>query len=512
MKPVNLYLFTRPSFEITDDFSTYEQHFSDREKRLRYNDREYKSLKRLVNLLGRQNLDLKKLDGFYYSFSIPQIAKEFDLLKISDSYILNIELKSEEVDEDRIKNQLVQNRHYLSSQGKSIIQFAYISGEINKADKFYTLTNENELKLSSLIELKNAVEMFSTFFDGKIEDLFRAKDFLVSPLDTPDKFLSGQYFLTDQQEEFKRSIINGINSKDADEPYFCQITGKPGTGKTLLLYDIAKELSKKYSTCIIHCGQVSEKHRQIEGKIKNLELNTVKDFCQFENLTHEFDVCILDEVQRIYPNQLNNIIEKTKAKKKICIFGYDKGQMLSKAEIARDSPKVIESISNIKRFNLTDKIRTNPEISDFIRILLDNKEKGDRTKTKKFPNVSVLYAGDFGEASVLLKVLGQQNYQYISFTPSSYIKNGLIYFLPESNANTHMVIGHEFDNVVMVLTYDFKYNDDRRLIAKEHPNPDYLFPKLFYQGITRTREKLAIIVVQNRKLFEQITNIFDMEK
>ena len=128
MRPVNLYLFTRPSFETTDDFSTYEQHFSDREKRLHYNDREYKSLKRLVNLLTKYNLDFSKLDGFYYSFSIPQIAKEFDLLKISDSHILNIELKSEEVDEDRIKNQLIQNRHYLSSQGKSIIQFAYVSG------------------------------------------------------------------------------------------------------------------------------------------------------------------------------------------------------------------------------------------------------------------------------------------------------------------------------------------------------------------------------------------------
>lgn len=512
MRPVNLYLFTRPSFETTDDFSTYEQHFSEREQGQRYNDREYKSLKRLVNLLRRQKLDLTKFDGFYYSFTIPQIAKEFDLLKISDSHILNIELKSGELDEDRIKNQLIQNRHYLSSQGKSIIQFAYISGEINRADRFYTLTNENELKLSSLIELKNAIEMFSAFFDGKIEDLFRTKDFLVSPLDTPDKFLSGQYFLTDQQEEFKRSIIEGIESKNAEEPYFCKITGKPGTGKTLLLYDIAKELSKKYLTCIIHCGQVSVKHGQIEGKIENLELASVKDFCQFEDFNPDFDAYILDEVQRIYPNQLNSIIEKVKTRKKICIFGYDKEQMLSKTEIDCDSPQVIENISNIKSYNLSGKIRTNLEISDFIRILIDNKEKGARTKTKRFPNVSVIYANDFAEADDLICMLKEQNFQYISFTPSSTNKDGLMYFLPESNTNTHAVIGHEFDNVLMVLTYDFKYNENKCLIAREHPNPNYLFPKLFYQGITRAREKLAIIVVQNRKLFEQITNIFDMEK
>ena len=512
MRPINLYLFTRPSFDDSSVFPAYEQHFSDREKPLQYNKREYATLKRFVNLLVDQNLDLSKLDGFYYSFSIPQIAKEFDLLKISDTHIVNIELKSGQVPEEKNKKQLIQNRHYLSSQGKSILQFAFVSGGQSKDYSYYKLTDEKELELSSLVEIKNALELFSKYYDGQIEELFHAKDFLVSPLDTPDRFLNDQYFLTDQQEEFKRNIIRGIEQKSSQKPYYCQIIGKPGTGKTLLLYDIGKELSKKYRTCIIHCAQVSQNHEKLDGKISNLSIIPIRNFKASELFCPDFDVCILDEAQRIYAEQLETIIKKVDKEKKICILGYDKGQMLSKSEIERDSPTVIANITNINSFTLSNKIRTNPEISDFIKILLDKQEKGDRTKTKKFPNVSVIYANDCGEVNKLIKIFLKHDYRYISYTPSSVNKKGAIYSILQSNANTHAVIGHEFDNVLMVLTNDFQYNEKGRLTAKEHPNPNYLFPKLFYQGITRAREKLAIIVAQNMPLFIQITNIFNTEK
>ena len=47
--------------------------------------------------------------------------------------------------------------------------------------------------------------------------------------------------------------------------------------------------------------------------------------------------------------------------------------------------------------------------------------------------------------------------------------------------------------------------------GKEHPNPDLLFYKLLYQAISRAREKLCVLVVENYKLFSDILNIkFDM--
>ena len=52
---------------------------------------------------------------------------------------------------------------------------------------------------------------------------------------------------------------------------------------------------------------------------------------------------------------------------------------------------------------------------------------------------------------------------------------------------------------------------ERRIQGKEHPNPDLLFYKLLYQVISRAREKLCVLVVENYKLFSDILNIkFDM--
>lgn len=45
----------------------------------------------------------------------------------------------------------------------------------------------------------------------------------------------------------------------------------------------------------------------------------------------------------------------------------------------------------------------------------------------------------------------------------------------------------------MVLDYNWYYNNGR-LTGREHPNPDYLFEQLLYQGLTRVRSKLALVI------------------
>ena len=46
---------------------------------------------------------------------------------------------------------------------------------------------------------------------------------------------------------------------------------------------------------------------------------------------------------------------------------------------------------------------------------------------------------------------------------------------------------------------------ERRIQGKEHPNPDLLFYKLLYQAISRARVKLCVLVVENYKLFSDIS-------
>ena len=59
----------------------------------------------------------------------------------------------------------------------------------------------------------------------------------------------------------------------------------------------------------------------------------------------------------------------------------------------------------------------------------------------------------------------------------------------------------------MLMDSSFYYDEDGKLQGIKHPNPDYLYPNLFYQGITRVREKIALVIVNAPTLFEKIASI-----
>lgn len=55
-------------------------------------------IKTLVDLLRNMETEIKYFENLFTSFTIEQIGKEFDLIKIDmDTLVLNIELKSEDV-------------------------------------------------------------------------------------------------------------------------------------------------------------------------------------------------------------------------------------------------------------------------------------------------------------------------------------------------------------------------------------------------------------------------------
>jgi hypothetical protein len=55
----------------------------------------------------------------------------------------------------------------------------------------------------------------------------------------------------------------------------------------------------------------------------------------------------------------------------------------------------------------------------------------------------------------------------------------------------------------------FYYDNEGKLCGREHPNPNYLYPNLLYQGITRVREKIALIVVDAPVLMNKIASIIE---
>ena len=82
---------------------------------------------------------------------------------------------------------------------------------------------------------------------GDLEDCFRAEWYLISPLTQPERFLQKEYFLTAQQKDIERQILKKVR---AERSGYYSFSGLPGTGKTLLLYDIAMKLSGRQANSL----------------------------------------------------------------------------------------------------------------------------------------------------------------------------------------------------------------------------------------------------------------------
>ena len=126
-----------------------------------------------------------------------------------------------------------------------------------------------------------------------------------------------------------------------------------------------------------------------------------------------------------------------------------------------------------------------------------------------YSNIEVLFANNKEEAFELIDLYKKKEYIFIAYTQSLYQHNSIDSY--PNTYNTHHVIGQEYDKVMIMMDKNFRYNSDGRLEGQEHPNPDLLFYKLLYQAISRARENLCILVVENYELFCNILRIkYDM--
>ena len=493
MNAVNLFKLTRVN--DANAFFAFEKQLSKRETLLRVKEREMYSLIGLVDTLFSYGAGYETFDDFYYSFEVPQIGKEFDLLRINEKEIINIELKSEQVSDDKIKAQLVKNKYYLSHLSRKMFLFTFVDG----LEHAYQLTDSDELVKVSIEYIFTVLTNQSECFCDDISKLFSPSTFLVSPLSTPDKFLKKEYFLTSQQEDFKRKILEELDKPD--EYSVIGIAGESGTGKTLLLYDLARQYADdKGKCCLMHCGVLSEGHIYLQESIRSIDI-VAADKIDGTFGFSRYKCIFIDESHHLHKEQFDILVKRTKAHNIPVVFSYDSNQTIAKSEEQTAIAEQIEKLPHLVVHTLSGKIRTNKELASFIRRLFYLKAKD---KYPGYPSVSVAFANDENEAKILLKSYRGEGYTFINYTESGYGKDVFGHY---SDYDTHQVIGQEFDKVLMLMDETFTYNKNGVLVALEHPNPDYIYQKLLFQGLTRVRQKLAIIVIQNQPLFKNILSI-----
>jgi len=436
----------------------------------------------------RDDAGASHLSDFYIGYTIPQISKEFDLLRLGSNYILNIEIKHISTP-DRIEKQLRQNRYYLLALKPAVRIFSCIvsTGEIygidEKSAEMYKTTAEALIRAIKEQEIEKVDD---------IDRLFSPKQYLVSPLSSPEKFINQYYFLTNHQEEIKKSVLNSF----AREEVKCAlISGTAGTGKTLLVYDISYhfKIRQRQEVYLIHCGKLSEGHLYLKNKDWNIF--EIHDYhTALRAADQSGGLVVFDEAQRIHERQIMDIFDRMPPMNAKFIFSYDPKQYISNAENKGALFKQLK-VPYISH-TLKTTIRTNKEIASFINKLLDLRRLRYDPHIQ-YKNIYLQYFDDVASLRNFLDHLKyKEGWEVLNYTDRSDPAEFAFYeYEDRTNKSVHDIIGLEFDKVAVVINEYFYYHNGR-LYSKGHPT-EYQMSQMLFQQMTRTRDQLFIVIYKN---------------
>ncbi|MDO5133151.1 MAG: hypothetical protein Q4D81_09240 [Eubacteriales bacterium] len=493
MKALNLYSVTR--VRESGEFSLLEKALSGRAWHRPFSSHEVDSLCALVERMlayfresGTGKDCLRCFDGFFFSYTIEHISKEFDLLKLSSDLgtVLNIELKSESIEEDRIRRQLEQNRYYLSHTARTILSFTYVM----ETDTLYCLNDHGYLKQSDAAELARALQRpaLEQFLEEDIDSFFRARDYLISPVKEPERFLAGRYFLTNQQADFRRQILETLEEagRERGPVPVISLTGSAGTGKTLLLLELAVTLSRRKKVLFLHGGPLREGHRLLDRRLHKVKICSGTETPAFLRELPEYAYILIDEANRFPSGALRELLEHAEKLGIPIVFSFDPHTILGVIPPMEDAEAVIAGAETL-RLELSGNIRINRPVFSFLRTLFHQKDRGGHVD---YGCIDILYAGSAEEEKLLCAYYEAQGYERLPASPAAF--------------RSGEIISQEFDRVLMVMDRHFYYDDSLHLCA-DGVKGAAIWP--LYEGLSRAREKLCLIITRNPALFSSVLAI-----
>ncbi|MBT2601127.1 MULTISPECIES: DNA/RNA helicase domain-containing protein [unclassified Oceanobacillus] len=361
-------------------------------------------IRNFIDIIGESNELVSHFDQFSVGYEIKQIGKEFDLLRLGENYNINIELKSKFTTNEKILKQLKKNDYYLSPLKKTTYLLTFIEDE----NRFVQLYNNEliDIEFEVVFDLIYKQKLNNNNHDN-LDEYFDPSYYLVSPFNSTNEFINGKYFLTAQQDSIKKEL----NEDYINDAYQISIKGAPCTGKTLIIYDIAKEqrlMGKK--VLIIHCGMLNSGHHTLINDF-DWAICGIRNYRSY--ISSELDLIVIDESQRIETNQFSNLLEQTKTMNITCIFSHDGDQCLHNKEINRKMAlKIIESCN--VTYSLKEKVRTNKEMAAFIKYLF-NMNTIDSNSKYNFENIiHIKYFKNMQTAKKYTKVLRNDEWKFIN--------------------------------------------------------------------------------------------------
>ncbi|KAA1039065.1 DUF2075 domain-containing protein, partial [Macrococcus equipercicus] len=354
----------------------------------------------------------------------------------------------------------------------------------------------NEIEECELGELVSLLEALSSEnYQTNLKQIIKPNNYLVSPFNDVDLFMNSKYFLAPIQNERKKLFLSSPHK------YFT-VSGPAGSGKSLFIYDLAKTLySENKNIKIIHCGYLNSGHETLNSlygwDICMAHPNTIEDKESFSNL----DVLFIDETQRLYNNQLRNLIEYSLEYDYKIVFSFDNFQILSNSDPARENELYINNnLENLVELRLNDKIRSNADINIFTKQIF-NFQPNRKQVIKK---VTIEYIIEDENVMNFIQALEEKDWVYIPFTRSRDNISYHRYCYHNDHLNSHRVIGQEFDKVVVILDSSFYFDVNN---ISYRGDAYYLPRQMLYQNMTRAKEQLKIVIVNNFDLYKSLNRI-----
>ena len=462
-----------------------------------FKSRELNCIKHFVELIEKStNSNIYKItDGFFMNYKLSKIGKEFDLLRLGTNYNVCIELKFENTTIEEQKQQLITDKFYLDVLGKTV----YISLEC-KANRFIRLLSNGKHRTISVNDVISLLEKQNIKESTKeeLDKLLSFNNFIISPFNNTDRFLEDKYFLTQHQLEIKNAIIN-------KNIRFHLIEGGPGTGKSLLIYHIVKLLMQQGKNClVVHSGNLNDGH----FTLKQYGYNIIPASKVEENLekNDSYDYIFVDEGQRLYEKQFYKILEQTNS---VIIYSMDKKQVLSKyektGEIVCDYCQKEKKKSNAINYELKTSFRYENNIYEFIDLLDSHKINVKDKINNSNKSIELLYFPSKKSAKEYLFNISE-DWKITDYTRSLYQKE--LTTIPKFEGSTsHDLIGQEFENVVVMLDTNFAYFEEHGYLNLCCTNTYYSLDKMLYQNLTRTKNRLKLVIIDNPELFINIAEI-----
>lgn len=268
---------------------------------------EYQQIKKLCKFLQLAGAETSQLNGWWYSVDLKTdfqtdsemknisetknhlFNEEFDLLKMGNGKLINIELKevlnfnnrtSDELEKERrkirerCKEQIMKRfkllAHPLCHQSRvqeNIMDFLknhlFCYGICLEDGNFvcYQVKDESTVDRISPCEIVKSLPTTTSWINEEtVKRFFSQGNLLVSLL--TEEWQHGLYVLSDLENTREKELIKSLTDIEARQnkkPFY--LIGDAGTGKTLLLFDIAKEIGKKQQDrTVIFCPQTKKEN------------------------------------------------------------------------------------------------------------------------------------------------------------------------------------------------------------------------------------------------------------